>query len=259
MSKRSAGGRIRLLILVKLALVLGVVVVGWLLAREMELLESLAGAQSRIESLGAVAVVVYPLVYALCNVLLLPAGVLSVLGGFFFGLWWGFLVVLTGNLLGAAVAFLVSRHLARGLIEARIRRSRRLQALDQAIARDGWKVIFLSQLHPLFPTSLLNYLYGLSRMRFWSCMAWIALGQTPGLFFYVYLGTLGQYGVELLLGERRPAGFEVAFWLSGLALTFVIAWLLGRLALRALRTITGDERDHPQPVDSPSANASLSD
>ncbi len=210
----------------------------WFAYNNMALVQSLAEAQKFIESLGASAGLVYPLAYAVCNIFLLPAGVLSILGGFFFGLWWGFLIVLCGNLLGAAGAFLISRHLARRWIERRIQSNPKLHAIDLAIERDGWKVIFLSQLHPLFPTSLLNYLYGLSRMRFSTCMAWIAVGQTPGLFLYVYLGTLGQYGIQLLLGERRPAGIEIAIWISGLGLAFLIAVVLSRIALKAMRDIT---------------------
>jgi len=67
-----------------------------------------------------------------------------------------------------------------------------MEALEPAVAREGWKIILLSQLHPLFPTSLLNYLYGLTRIRFRTCMLWVAIGQAPGLFLYAYVGTLGQ-------------------------------------------------------------------
>ena len=58
-----------------------------------------------IQQLGFWSGIVYPITYALCNLLLLPGGVLSMGGGFFFGLWWGFFLVLAGNLLGAALAF----------------------------------------------------------------------------------------------------------------------------------------------------------
>ncbi len=236
----SAAKHVWLLLAVKLVIVAVLAALVWYAQKNLELLQSLAAAQQFVESLGVSAGLIYPLVYAFCNIFLLPAGILSILGGFFFGLWWGFLVVLAGNLLGAAVAFLISRHVARRWIEPRIQVNSKLHAIDTAIARDGWKVIFLSQLHPLFPTSLLNYLYGLSRMRFSVCMAWVALGQAPGLFLYAYLGTLGQYGIQLLLGERRPAGFDIMIWISGLGLAVVIAMVLSHMALKAMREITED-------------------
>lgn len=233
---------------VKGVLVFAVFVAVALLLRNTGLLDALASERGRIEEMGITAVVLYPLVYAACNILLLPAGILSMLGGFFFGLWWGFAVVLAGNLLGAAVALLVGRYLIRRWIEPRIHSNPKLHAIDLAIEREGWKVIILSQVHPLFPTSLLNYLYGISRVKFWPCMGWIAIGQTPGLFLYAYFGTLGQYGLDLLLGRRRPASLEVVWWSSGLLLTFLVAWLLGRMALRAMRNITAAEAPAP-PVD----------
>lgn len=204
-------------------------------ARSIPLLATLSVLQNHIESMGPSAVVAYPLLYALCNLLLLPAGILSILGGFFFGLWWGFAVVLTGNLLAATAAFSISRFLARSWLEPRIHASKRLHAIDEAISREGWKIVFLSQLHPLFPTSLLNYVYGVSKIRFSQCLLWIALGQTPGLFLYAYLGTLGQHGLDLLLGNKRPATFEYFLWISGLLLAFAVAWILGRIALDAMR------------------------
>src|SRR5205807_6054669 len=87
-------------------------------------------------------------------------------------------------------------------------RSKGLHALEPAVEREGWKLILLSQLHPLFPTSLMNYLYGLTRIRFRTCMIWIAIGQAPGLFLYAYLGTLGQLGLRLARGQTHPRMYE---------------------------------------------------
>ena len=123
---------------------------------------------------------------------------------------------LAGNVGGAAVAFLISRKLGRGWVEKRFFQHRKWAALDAAIARDGWKIIFLSQVHPLFPSSLLNYLYGITRIRFGTCMLWIALGQAPGLFLYAYLGTLTQLGIRLLRGQTHPQPIEYVIWIGGL-------------------------------------------
>jgi uncharacterized membrane protein YdjX (TVP38/TMEM64 family) len=107
-------------------------------------------------------------------------------------------------------------------------------ALDEAIGREGWKIIFLSQIHPLFPTSLLNYLYGVTRIRFGVCLLWIALGQAPGLFLYAYLGTLAQLGLRLWRGQSHPLFHEYVIWIGGLVLTIAVTTALGRIALRLL-------------------------
>ena len=90
----------------------------------------IGNVRESIQQLGFWSGVIYPITYALCNLLLLPGGVLSIGGGFFFGLWWGFFLVLTGNLLGAALAFLIARRVGRQRIERLLSNNRRLRILD---------------------------------------------------------------------------------------------------------------------------------
>jgi len=194
----------------------------------------LTQAQHRLGAMPLWGGVLYPLLYAACNVLLLPGGVLAIGSGLFFGLWWGFALNLAGNVLGAAIAFLLARKLGRGWVARKFLAQPKWAALDQAITREGARIIFLSQVHPLFPTSLLNYLYGITRIRFGPCMLWIALGQSPGLFLYAYLGTLGQFGLRLARGTSHPAPHEYVLWIGGLLVTLVITTLLARIALRTL-------------------------
>lgn len=178
----------------------------------------------------------YPVIQAVCNLLMLPGGVLIIASGFFFGLWRGFALVLLGHLLGAAAAFWITRRLARRWVERVLARRPAWRALDRAIEREGWKIILLSQLNPLFPTSLLNYGYGLTRMRFWPCLGWIALGQAPGMFLYVYLGRMGSFGWKLWREHGvENAPWQTAFWLAGLVASVGLSLALGRLATRLLK------------------------
>jgi uncharacterized membrane protein YdjX (TVP38/TMEM64 family) len=195
----------------------------------------LEAIQQRVMRWGFWSAICYPILYACCNVMLLPGGVLSIGGGFFFGLWWGFLIVLIGNVAGAAISFFIGRTIGRHWLQRRLEKSKGLHALQPAVEREGWKLILLSQLHPLFPSSLMNYLYGLTKIRFRTCMIWIAIGQAPGLFLYAYLGTLGQLGLRLARGETHPRAYEYWVWGGGLLLSLVILLLMGQIALRVLR------------------------
>jgi uncharacterized membrane protein YdjX (TVP38/TMEM64 family) len=206
----------------------------WVLARFFPVVEYITRAQRTVGELEFWGGVLYPLLYAACNVLLLPAGVLSIGSGLFFGLWWGFALVLIGNITGAAVSFALARLLGRRWLVARLLRNPRWAAMDRAIERHGWKIIFLSQVHPLFPTSLLNYLYGVTRIRFWTCILWIALGQAPGLFLYAYLGTLTQHGLRVLRGQSHPHPYEYVLWGGGLLMAIVVTAALGRVAMRVV-------------------------
>ena len=213
------------------ALGIGVLAV---VARFFPVLDTITRAQRTISEMEVWGGVLYPALVAVCNVLLLPGGVLAIGSGLFFGLWWGTAINLAGNVAGAAVAFALARLIGRRWLMGRLLREERWAALDRAIERHGWKIIFLTQVHPLFPTSLLNYLYGVTRIRAGTCLLWIALGQAPGLFLYAYLGTLTQHGLRVWRGQSHPEPHEYVIWIGGLVLTGVVTTLLGQLALRLL-------------------------
>jgi uncharacterized membrane protein YdjX (TVP38/TMEM64 family) len=225
-------------------LICGLVVL-FVASTKYPILNWIGDAREYVEKLGIWSGIVYPLAYALCNLLLLPGGVLSMGGGFFFGLWWGFFLILVGNLLGAALAFAIARKIGRQRIEKLLSNNRKLRILDQTIARHGWKIVLLSQLNPLAPSSLLNYLYGLTRVRLSRCLFWVALGQTPGLFLYALIGTLGQFGVEVVRGMRRPSPHDYMLWGGGFIATILTTWMLGMVARRIMGEVESEIRDQP--------------
>src|SRR3977135_107345 len=232
--------QVRRAIMVQLIGLVIVAIVLLFLSRIFPIVDILATVQQRVMQWGAWSAICYPLLYACCNVLLLPGGVLSIGAGFFFGLWWGFFIALFGNVAGAAISFFLSRWIGRQWLRRKLRGNQTLFALEPAVEREGWKIILLSQLHPLFPTSLLNYLYGLTRVRFRTCMLWVAIGQAPGLFLYSYLGTLGQLGLNLARGKTHPRVIEYWVWLGGFARAAIILVLLGRIALRLLQHVQNE-------------------
>jgi uncharacterized membrane protein YdjX (TVP38/TMEM64 family) len=190
--------------------------------------------QQQVIHWGVWSAVAYPILFALCNLVLLPGGVLCIGSGFFFGLWWGFFLVLIGNTIAAAIAFSVSRSFGQGWINRKIARSETLQSIQPGVEREGWKIIFLSQLHPLFPTSLLNYIYGLTKIRFGTYMLWATLGRIPGLFLYVYVGTLSQLELRVAKGANHPKIVEYWTWGGALILTLLLLVVLSRIALRTV-------------------------
>jgi uncharacterized membrane protein YdjX (TVP38/TMEM64 family) len=217
------------------ALVAGVVL-AIVLSRFLPIVSFIEASQQRVMSWGALGVVCYPFLFAACNILLLPGGILAVGGGFFFGLWWGFLVVLGGNVVATAVSFALSRWIARPWFRQKLSDNPTLRALGPAVERESWKIILLSQLHPLFPTSLLNYFYGLTRIPFGSYMLWASIGRAPGLFLYVYAGTLGQFAVRIMRGKSYPRMVEYWIWGGVFVTTALLLMVLGRIAYRAIQT-----------------------
>jgi len=218
------------------SLVIAVVLV-FALSQFFPVVDSVEALQRRVMSLGAWAAVCYPLLFAACNILLLPGGILAVGAGFFFGLWWGFLIVFAGNLIATAVSFTSSRSIARRWFRQKLSDNPTLHALGPVVERESWKIILLSQLHPLFPTSLLNYFYGLTGIRFGTYMFWASIGRIPGLFLYAYVGTLGQLAVRIMQHKNYPRVIEYWIWGGVFVTTALLVIVLGRVAHRVIQTL----------------------
>ncbi len=216
-----------------------VIVLAIVLSHFVPVVSFVEASQQRVMSWGAWGALCYPLLFAACNILLLPGGILAVGGGFFFGLWWGFLIVFVGNLIATAVSFALSRRIARGWFQQRLSNNATLRALGPAVERESWKIILLSQLHPLFPTSLLNYFYGITRIPFGSYMLWASLGRAPGIFLYVYAGTLGQLAMRIMRGKSYPRTIEYWIWGGVFTTTVLLLVVLGRVAYAAIQTSHG--------------------
>jgi uncharacterized membrane protein YdjX (TVP38/TMEM64 family) len=176
----------------------------------------------------------FVLLYVLATVLFLPGFILTLGAGVMFGVLKGSAIVSVAATLGATAAFLVGRHLARDWVASRIAGRPRFQAVDQAVAREGWKIVGLVRLSPLFPFNLLNYAFGLTsvslRDYFWA--SWV--GMLPGTVMYVYIGSLA--GDLALIGaeERSRSAAEWALYLVGLAATIAVTFYVTRLARAAL-------------------------
>jgi uncharacterized membrane protein YdjX (TVP38/TMEM64 family) len=235
----------------QLALFASAIVLVLVLSRFLPMMEAITAIQQRVIRWGAWSAVCYPLLFALCNLLLLPGGILCVGSGFFFGLWWGFLIVLIGNIIAATISFAVARSIGQEWFRKKISQQPKLAALVPAVEREGWKIVALSQLHPLFPTSLVTYLYGLSRIPFRTYLLWVTIGRMPGLFLYVYLGTLGQFGMNLVQGKSHPRVVEYWIWGGAFVVSALILFVLGRVALATMEKVhdqsaaTKDGREAP--------------
>ncbi len=200
------------------------------LAKMSDLPGFLTRSLSWIDSLGPIAPIAFIFVYVLATVLFAPGSALTLGAGAIFGLVAGSIYASIGATLGATAAFLIGRHLARDWIAARIEAKPKFKAIDEAVAREGWKIVGLVRLSPVFPFNLLNYAFGLTRVSlrdyFWA--SWI--GMMPGTVLYVYIGSLGR---NLAAGRSRTPA-EWTLYAVGLAATVGVTLIVTRLARRAL-------------------------
>jgi uncharacterized membrane protein YdjX (TVP38/TMEM64 family) len=180
---------------------------------------------------GALAFV--PL-YALWVTLLLPGVWASMLAGALYGTVWGSVVVFVGACLGAEAAFLLGRHWLRDWARARLSALPKLQAMEQAVSREGLKLVLLTRLSPAFPFSLLNLAYGLSEVSLRDYSVGL-LGILPGTILFCSLGALAGDVARFgdVLANRADTG-TWALRIMGLLATVGAAWLAGRAAQKAL-------------------------
>lgn len=219
---------------VKIAL-LGVALAGLFVAsRVVDVQGALVRALEWIEGLGVIGLGVFVLAYILASVFLVPASLLTLGAGFVYGLWKGFLLVSVSSVLGATAAFLVGRYLARDWVNAKVESNERFAAIDGAVAREGWKIVGLTRLSPVFPFNLLNYMFGVTKVPLAHYVAASWIGMIPGTVMYVYLGsTAGSLAtLGATEGGRTPA--QWALLVVGLVVTVFVTVFVTRLAKNAL-------------------------
>lgn len=220
---------------VKGALLLLLILLLLVLLRCLDAEALLQQALSGIDSVGRWGFLLFVALYVLATVFLIPGLLLTLGAGVLFGVVKGTLVVSVASILGAVCAFLLGRSAVRERIATRIAKNPRFDAIDRAVAREGWKIVLLTRLSPVFPFNLLNYAYGLTRISlrhyFWA--SWV--GMLPGTVMYVYLGSLAGDLARLGTGRATRSAGEWALYLVGLVATVAVTLYVTRLARAALR------------------------
>ena len=97
-----------------------------------------------------------------------------------------------GANLGALCSFLLARTFLRERVSNWATGNPRFASLDRAIAREGFKVVLLSRLSPVFPFTLFNYFLGLTNVGVSSYVLANLIGMLPGSFLYVYFGATAR-------------------------------------------------------------------
>jgi pyruvate/2-oxoglutarate dehydrogenase complex dihydrolipoamide dehydrogenase (E3) component/uncharacterized membrane protein YdjX (TVP38/TMEM64 family) len=193
---------------------------------------------SWIRGAGLAGMAVFALAYVVACVFFLPAFILTFGAGFAYGVALGSLLVWISASAGATVAFLLGRTVARDAIGRRVAANARFAAIDRAVGREGLKIVFLTRLSPVFPFTLLNYAYGLTKVSFRDFVAGTFAGMIPGVVMYVYLGSLFTSVSEIAAGSTSGGLAKQLFWWFGLLVTIGVAVFVGRVAKRALDEAT---------------------
>ena len=187
-----------------------------------------------VDGLGVWGPVTVIVIYVAACVFMLPGSILTLGAGFLFGPWWGTVTVSIASTLGASAAFWVGRTVARDWIGGKVAGNRKFAAVDEAVGKQGFKMVLLTRLSPVFPFNLLNYAFGLTKVRFRDYVLASWIGMLPGTIMYVYIGSAFKSLAEVA-GEREKSALEHVFFWGGLVVAIVVAVFVTRVARRALK------------------------
>src|SRR5882724_2010958 len=210
----------------QLVLVAAAVVTAVALTRVFEPERHLLDFVAWIRGAGVTGMLLFAFAYVLACVLFLPGSILTLGAGFAYGVGAGTPLVWLSANAGAALAFVLGRTLLRGWVALRVNANPRFAAIDRAVGQQGFKIVLLTRLSPVFPFNLLNYAFGVTRVRFRD---------------YV-LGSLVTSLTQLAAGRASGGAAQQGFYLGGLVATVAVTLYVTRVARRALAEATATVR-----------------
>jgi len=175
--------------------------------RQVDINALLSKTTQQISSMGPLKYPLFSGAYILLELLMIPAVPLTASAGALFGVVPGTAIVLFSATVAATISFLIGRFLLRGWAQKLTAGSKRWKAIDNAVSKQGLKVIFLLRVSPIFPFAIANYLYGLTSVDVKSYFLGTVLGFLPGTLGIV---AFGQIGKDLL--KQGPTAIPMWGW-----------------------------------------------
>ena len=222
----------------KLLVAIGAVIVLASAAYFFPLVPALEHISAWLGGLGVIGAALFAVLIAVSSLCLLPASPFIIAASAVFGFSLGLLTSAVGIVLGASSGYFLSRQFLRKDVADQLKSRPTFKAIDQAIAEEGWKIVFLLRLCPI-PFGLANYLYGLTAIPFLPYLTTTFLGAVPGLILFCHLGSAGKAGLQALAsGNLNKGGGEIVLLGLSLAAAIVLVVLLPRIARRAIEKRT---------------------
>ncbi len=218
--------------------------------KQLNVQDYLQSALLWIQNLGPAGAIAFMAIYILATVLFIPGSLLTLGGGAIFGVLVGSVYVFLAASIGATLAFLIGRYLARGWVSKQIEGNTKFKAVDNAIAREGLKIVILTRLSPVFPFNLLNYALGVTQVSLKDYLVGF-IGMLPGTVMYVYIGSLA--GSLAMIGSPSTTNPQTQMiqWIIrivGLIATIAVTVYITRIARKALDESVANEPVNNTPI-----------
>ena len=190
-----------------------------------------------VRSLGVLGPIAFIAIYIFATLMFVPGSILTIGGGVLFGVVLGSIYVVVAAMLGASFAFLIGRYLLRAWVAKQIETNAKFKAIDQAVGKEGWKIVLLTRLSPVFPFNFLNYAFGVTHVSLKNYVLG-SFGIIPGTVLYVYIGSLAG-NLAMMDMENQPPITEtqIARWVIrvvGFIATVAVTVYVTKVANQAL-------------------------
>lgn len=151
-------------------------------------MQNIMNLKAWINGLGMIGPLVYILLFMSAALFFLPGLPVAILGGLAFGPLMGTVWASIGSTAGAALAFVVARYVARDMVEGWAQANPVFKKIDDGVAAQGWRMLMITRLVPVFPFNLQNYAYGLTKIGFptYVLVSWICM--LPGAVAFTFMG-----------------------------------------------------------------------
>jgi len=224
-------------------LIITISIVAIVLAGE-DIAHHIDAIESWVMTLGPWGIVAFVGLYILATSVMMPESVLSIMAGALFGLGWGFVVVLVGGIVAAALQYALSHRLLRQRIEHIVAGNFRLLAVQRAVDRSELKLQLLIRLTPLNPATV-SYVLGASGVKF-SGFLLASLASTPHQLIEIYFGFAGKHVARLASGDTEFGNLHDLVVIGGLVITVLVVLLGSRRAQKELMQALAETANPPK-------------
>lgn len=221
-----------------------VLAAGALAALTLPIQDYLTGFLEWVDGLGAWGPLLIAAAYIPATVFFVPGSLLTLGSGALFGVVIGTIAVSLGSTLGSTASFVVGRFFARDWVAKKVAGNSKFAALDAAVGQQGFKIVLLTRLSPIFPYNMLGYMYGITDVKLLHYVLASWIGMLPGTVLYVYLGALAGTVAKVAAGSSSQAeAADTMRWILygvGFLATVAVTVVVTRVAAKAMREAVPD-------------------
>ncbi|OPJ57264.1 TVP38/TMEM64 family protein [Alkalithermobacter paradoxus] len=150
-------------------------------------IENLQNLKNWINGFGIMGPIIYILLYSVAALFFLPGLPIALLAGFAFGPIMGALWAATGATIGGTLAFLVARYAARSMVEGWVEGNEQFKKIDEGVEKQGWRMLMITRLVPVFPYNLQNFAYGLTKINLVTYIIVSFICMLPGAAAFTFM------------------------------------------------------------------------